>query len=230
MGAFGWKSTFPIRLGGGGHNSVEDIYESLKANVGDALSTEDETAHDAELKAIARLLSIGDRALERYQRQADFRKVSQLLDRWEDVLAIRSSVNDSLVERRNRVAARLRTNFNATAEGVSRVAAASFYPWTTDVHYTPLSDAVLYWPGGTTLSGYPWYSTVCHFSVEYRRPQGSSEADVSARRDACEASLDEYVPAWATFDMSETQTTGDNANEYGFYLDQPNLDKSCFRV
>jgi len=230
MGSFGWKSPFPLRLGGSGHASVENLYNSIRANTGTALSDEEDTATVAEDKAFARALHHADMAIERYREQSDPRNFTQILERWEAILGlgVSSTMTDS--DRRSQVAARLLANTAATSEGVNKIALQSFYPWQAWSVLTDLSSAVLCWPGGTTLTGYPWYSTIANVCIEYVRPAAATQDEVDTRRSACAASLEEWLPAWATYTLSETQSAGAHALSFGFYLDQPNLDVSAFGV
>lgn len=225
MGTFGWQSPFPLRLGGNAHKSVQDAYESINSNIGTALSTEDMSATDAENKAFARALGSADRAIERFANQSNPAKLTNMLERWESILVLRPSVNDTPYSRRHRVAACLLSNYNAGIDGLSRIAGESFAPWKTRLQFTSIEDAQVYWPGGTPNATYPWYSTAARIVVEFIRPKNSSDAERDLRVDACKAVLDEYAAAWATFDTSETAADVDS---YGFTLDYPNLDVSCF--
>lgn len=222
----GWKTPWPIRFGGTAHEPVEDAYLSLRANIGDALSDEEDSATDAETQAQARLIAGADARLQSFVEQSDPRALSSMLARWEAILGIQPSRNDSDATRRQRVSARLLTNYTASTEGIDRIARESFYPWKAKVHYTDADQATKYWPGGTSHPTYDWYSTVARIVVEYYKPAYASKAAVDKRVAACTKALDEFAPAWTIFEMSQTQTTGTNANLLGFYLDQPNLDVS----
>jgi len=228
MGLFGWKAPFPCRLGGNAHVNVDASYEAIRANLGDAFAEDENTAEDADTKAGARALGGAAAALEAFVAQVDPRALSTMLPRWEAILGLRASINDTDTERRNRVSARLLANFSGDVDGISRIAAESFYPWTTNLRFNTLSGAVMYWPGGNTLAGYPWYSTVCMIVVEYVRPAFANDDAVAMRRTACLSALDEYAPAWATFTVSESQSVGPNALKQGFFLNQPNIGVSSF--
>jgi hypothetical protein len=226
MSTGGWKTPFPIRFGGRAHESVEDAYESLRANVGDAMTDDDDSASDAEIQATARLLSHADSYLEAFANQSDPRALSSLLSRWETILAVQPSVNDSNATRRARVASRLLTAYTASSEGIDAIAREAFYPWRTRAHYLDASDAVMYWPGGNSHPDYDWYSTTAYILVEYELPTGASAESAASRWAVCKRALDEFAPAWTTFDYTETQSTGTYAGVLGFYLGQPNLDVS----
>lgn len=226
MGHGGWKTPFSVRFGGSAHEAVEENYNRIRANNGDAFADEEDSAIDAETQAQARLLARIDAKLRNYVEQSDPRALSTLLSRWEAVLGIQPSRNDSDSERRARVASRLLTTYSATTDGIDSLARAAFYPWTTRVHYTDADDAVMYWPGGNSHPDYDWYSTVAHIVIEYVKPAYASRDAAEARWALCLKALDEFAPAWTTFDFTETQPTGTFAGVIGFYLDQPNLDVS----
>lgn len=228
MGSFGWKSPFPIRLGGDGHKSVEAIYSNLRADLGTAITSEEDSASVAEDKAAARVLAHADRAIDRYRAQSDPRKYTQLLERWEAILGLGVSSTMSDEARRSQIAGRLLANTAATSEGVNKIAIQTFYPWRAWAVLTDLASATSYWPGGTPSSEFPWYSTICNVCIEYIRPAAATDDEVETRRAACIAALDEWLPAWDTYTLSETASIGPNALTFGFFLDQPNLDRSAF--
>jgi hypothetical protein len=228
MGTFGWKSPFPLRFGGDGHKAVEDAYTAIRANLGDGMTDDESSATMAEIKAAARALAIADRAIDRYVSQGDPSKLTQTLERWESILAITPSVNDSPAARRRAVSARLTSNFSGTAIDLSRLAAEAFAPWDTQLRFNTLAEAIAFWPGGTPNVLLPWYSTVCLICVEYFRPAYASDADCESRRAACMSALEEHAPAWSILTITQTPTTGPLANLLGFYLDTPNLNVTVF--
>lgn len=226
MATGGWKTPFPIRFGGSAHEPVENAYTSLRSNLGSAFSGDEDSAVDTETQAQARLISFVDAFLCTFVEQSDPMALTTMLERWENILNLGHSRSDSDTKRRKKVASRL-TGFNdGTTEGIIRIADAAFSPWRVRAHYTNAEDAVMYWPGGTSHPDFDWYSTIAHLVVEYTKPDYASRDEANLRSAVCLRALDEFAPAWATFDVTETQASGPFAELVGFYLDQPNLDLS----
>ncbi len=220
--AFGtWRCPFPRPFGGNSVSRVSRIHDALISNVGDAMTTEQGTIAGGELVASARLLSLADRAIDRRVRQGqDPRKCSDpLLARWESILGIGASVNDSDNARRARVAARLLTNYGAGAGELSRIAATAFGSWTTAIHYNDATSAAMLWPGSTPSVPGSWYSTVALITVEYIRPMAATDDEARAKCGACADAFNEFLPAWTTFFFSETYS----GDAYGFLVETSRL-------
>lgn len=224
-----WRAPFPLRFGGGSHKRVSHAFDTIRANVGTSLSSDMESANVAEDIAAARLLTRGGTIVDVRIAQYYPRKLTWALERWEAILGITSGANDTDQVRRSRIASRMLGNYTSTSAALSRIAAEAFYPWRTAVHYVgrqqfPGNSQWVKWPpNGNT---YEWSSPIASFSIEYVRPAGASDSDVHTRLNAAYAAFDEHVAAWATFTFSETQEGGTNANLFGFYCDQPNLDRA----
>jgi hypothetical protein len=229
MGSFGWKSPFPLRFGGGAHEAAENAYYSMTRVIGDAWTSDTDSVADAENVAAARLFMHVSRGIERYRYQADLGLCTNMLERWETFLCVVPDDGASLHERRLAVKSRVGVYYSARTVDLSRLAQSSFPGWSIDLHFNDADSAVSYWPGGSTHPDFTWYSTICHICVEYTRPTWAPDATVDRRRAACIAALDDYAPAWCTYELSETQGYGDNAGLFGFFLNQPNIGVSVLR-
>jgi hypothetical protein len=199
-----WRSTLPLRLGGGSTKRITQIYNGLRANSGDAFSTDEESVAAYEDKATARLLSIADRAIDRRVQQGqDPRKLSGMrLERWEDFLGLVVPSTDSSQARRRRVASRLLDDTGGMHSSASSIAANAFAPWTTQIYTRDLTLANAYWPG----NGYPdqFASDIAGIVCAFVRPVTATDDDVQQRIDVCTAAFDERLPAWCTFEFGET--------------------------
>jgi len=222
----GWKCPGAIRGGATAHERVEQVYASIKRNLGTALSTEDSALNMIEVKAAARAIALMDRAIDRRLANGDARTMSAVMvARWEAILGINPPSSQSLWDQRRVLAARLTEQYSNSGGAIARIATEAFDPWTIHVHYTTTAGAVVYWPGdGSSTTDLFWYSTLAHFAVEYVRPASASQTDVDQRKASCFEALDGYVADWVTWDFSETPAYGATALLNGFYLDRPNLD------
>ena len=224
MSVGSWTS--PLFGVGGGHDERgKTIYQALKSELGDgALSDSTSSAVEADTIATTRLLMRADAWIRRRLNQWYPETMGYMLDRWEAILGIVPRRGDTRAQRILRIAPRMCVGRGALSGAISQIAISSFSPWATNVRYMPLALATASWPGGTPSAPTSWTSDVAHIVVEYIRPAGATDDDAQSRRDACYAALDDALPAWATFDMSETQ----EGYSFGFTLDLPNLDVSVF--
>lgn len=219
---------FPFRLGGGDPTGREsEIFMSIRDNFGDALSSDSSAANVAEDTAASRCLLIADRLVERWRYQrSPYEMGDEFLSRWQSITGV-AVTDQQYGDRVRQTLLALFAAFGDNDNSIAAVAEQAFYPWRVVVHYTTRDGAVVYWPAGAVTDDTFWYSTIAHVCVEYVRPSNASDEDVKARRVACEDVLDLYCAAWTTFSLSETQSYGANGGEFGFFLDQPNLDVSC---
>lgn len=201
---FSFRDPFPFRFGRKPCSDYDGLEAVVKANLGDALSQDDMTTTDADIRATTLMMLGAKRANDRRVTQGiDPRTLTDpLLSRWEAILLIRCSKYEPIHLRRARVAARLMAHYDATSGSISAIVEQAFSPWTYQIRYSPLATAVLSWPGNGAASD--WYSTVAEFSVEYIRPVGATDSECSLRRNSCMAALDEVCPAWVIFNFHET--------------------------
>lgn len=205
---FTFRDPFPFSLGPNCTDDYDRLETVYKANLGDALSTEDMTTADAKMRATC-LMFLGVKRANRRRitQQQDPRTLTDpLLARYEAILAIQRPANEAIHLRRARVAARLLAHYDATSGSLSTIVTEAFAPWTAVIHYTPIANAVTNWPGGTPPwnDANAWYSTVALICVEYIKPYAGTDAEAKTKREACLASLDEVCPAWVRFGFHET--------------------------
>lgn len=222
--AFGtWRSPFPRSFGASSTKRIDGIYDAIVENLGDALTHEETSINAADDIAAARLLSVADRAIDRRVTMVTDPRLArgETLQRWEDILGIAASVKLTEAQRATNCATRLIQLNDAGSGGIDAIAAVAFDPWEVESHYNTLSTAVAYWPG----NGYStsWTSTLANVCVEYVRPATATDADVEWRRAACSVALDDILPAWATFTLSETP----EGYDFGFHCDVSRLDYTC---
>lgn len=224
--AFGtWRSPFPRRFGGGSTKRMTEIFDTIQENLGDAFAHEQTSINAADDIAAARLLWCADRAIDRrIMMTTDPRRArGPMLQKWEDVLGIVPSETQTEAQRATTAAARLIQLNDAGSGGVDAIAAVAFDPWTVEAHYNTLATAISHWPGGSPAEPTEWTSTIANVCIEYIRPAAATDADVDWRVSACSSALDEILPAWTTFTLSETPDGG----TFGFYCDVSRLDYTC---
>lgn len=224
---FSFRDPFPFSLGPNCTDDYDRLETVYKANLGDALSTDDLTTADAKMRATCLMFLGVKRANQRrvVQGQDPRALTDPLLARWEAVFKIQRPANEPIHLRRARVAARLLAYFDATSGSLNKIVSEAFAPWTAVIHYTPLADAVTNWPGGTPPwdDSTAWYSTVALICVEYIKPTAGSDDEAKTKREACRAALDEVTPAWLVFGFHETP----QALDYHFYIGVSPMDMTA---
>lgn len=225
-----WQSPLPMRLGGASHERGQRIYDEIRANIPALFSNEDGKINTADDIAAARLIAAADRFIDRRLVQVDpMKRSSEMVERWESILAITPGYKATWYDRRRAIAAREARNAQVSRGNIDAAVANAFAPWTTHLHFTDKADAVVYWPGdGSATVDLFWYSTVAHVVVEYIVSATATQVEIDRRVNDARDALDELLPAWATFDFSQTPSYGVNALLYGFFFDQPNFDVAVF--
>ena len=233
-----WRAPLPLRVGGGGHRTVTQVYDKINASIGTAIAHEDGTYQDMQTKAEARAVALIHRATDRRFNQADPTKLSTLLERWETILKIVPGPDDTQWTRRRRVAARLRRDNSALPAGILSLCEQAFSPWAVTIETVAKESTGvrLTWTGTTPASTAAitatnfWTSNIGHFVVQYFRPASATEEDVTTRRSACLDALYEFAAVWTTFSLTETPAYGPvgSANVMGFFLDRPNIGRTVF--
>jgi len=197
MGTFGGYSPFGLHLGGGGHESVEGIYQTIRANTGDSFDGTTGAVNVYDDIAAARLLSYADACVDRYLAEADPRNLTSMLSRWETILGIDPPESDTEQKRRTRVASRLLTHQSGDSVGLGYLVETVFAPWPTNIKYTQFSAATFLWPG--TANPTWWYSTLMQVTVEYQAPDYATATAATEKVDKAYAALDDHLPAYCTF-------------------------------
>ena len=185
MGSFGWKTPFPLKLGGGRATLIDGFYRSMQSSRVAALSGREGTEVDIENKTGARMLAIAWRDTARRVAQRDPLKLSLAqrytkdpetgitslvspLERWEEILGIHGLPDATPEARRRAVRAKFVSYTSTALEQVSLAMAEVFGPWfkgvfesdITDVHYAgkvPPGNVHAYWANGsfTFSADYP---------------------------------------------------------------------------
>lgn len=214
---------FPEKFGAekGVHN-VEILLEALLEADGTALAKDVDSYVWAERMAEARVLSYLWKLNRRLANQWDPRRMTDFLPRWERILGIVPNKDDTEVERRAKVGAKLASY---GAEPINQVVVDTLIQVLGDVfgsivHSTSATangfvPGGVNVPGGANLPDGDWYSTIAYLAIETFQGDLTNATFREKFGDVYEF-LDDLVPAWVTFAPFK-----DGPNGAGFYLDQP---------
>lgn len=216
------------------------VFESIAAARGSAYDQTPTSTVGVENMAFARAITIdGYQRNQKLANEFDPRKCTAagLMPRWERIFGLAPLATDTEPTRRARLAAAwLRLVSGNWVQAVNDALAGALGALFVKLTFLTPSTALTYWPGGATLAGFPWYSTLCNVGVQltipvgYSNPDGSPNARWWATTGGVGTALDPMLPAWVTFQWYITSIV-QNPGHIGFYLDDPaNLDGEIFDV
>lgn len=202
MSVGAWSS--PLFGVGGGHDDrAETILAALLSELGDgAQAKEDGSQVHAEMVPIARALASADSVIDLRVNQWFPEAMTIMVERWEAILGIVASTNDSLLTRQSRIGSRLLGWYNAQAGSISAIVDSAFGSWDTNLIFSDATTAVMHWPN--TAEPTEWYSTVANVVIEFIRPVGATDEEVDSRINVLSDALEESLPAWAKYTITET--------------------------
>jgi len=183
---------------GGGNRRLQRIIESLNAQRGTAYNTDVTSTVYIDNAAAARGIDAAWATNARVAAICDPYR-TPLLERWEKILALPSTGTES--ERRARFAELLSRHGKEPTESALVVAiSAALGPVFVALEHIPLTDALVYWPGGTPNADFPWMSTVAHLLVHVEASPGMSEGQFYDAVGGLFQLMDARVTAWDTSD------------------------------
>lgn len=239
---FGGYHPYPRRFGGG-RTRLETIHESINASRGTAYSKDRSSVVWVENMAIARALAAAWSTNQRLANQTDPRRMTDMLGRWERILAIPVPASATEADRRAEVLARFERIGKASVH--SRIYSecvrvlGSFF---VAVEYIDIANANVVSPdasypwGHQAPAPYVWYSTVAHILIKMTQPAGYTDADFWAKAAAITPVMDDLLPVEVTWDWYRCPRVGAGIEVVGgpscagWYLDEPNLDILVFDV
>ena len=223
---FGGLHPSPYSMGGGSP-SLEQILDSLAAQIGPAYDTAEGGIVYVELMAEARAIHAIWKQNERLGNQWIGAKMTDFLPRWEKIYRIAPRPTATLPERRARVTIAQARAGRCDSEklyevcqtilGDAFVSIVNLSSATANV-YTPTG-----WPMGSHSAAIDWLSTVAHVAVKVAQPSTMDDGDFYDRCGDLVSELDLILPAWVTFDWFREGPSG-----AGFFLDETNLDNEAF--
>ncbi len=181
-----WKAPLPLRLGGGGTRDVDAAYKMIRANRPEILRVDQGSTSmvEVENKAMARLASVGWRAIRRRVNQwnpdrlnSAVRPVSNPetgavedlspLERWERILGVPPRYGSSLAERRANVKAKFISTTSNARGAIEEAMQGVFGSWYTDILRGTVNDVDYSGksPAGTRVA--KWLDNVFVFNADY---------------------------------------------------------------
>lgn len=220
----------PFRFGASRHSVEETILNALNQGDGTALTTEQASYNYADNFAVARAIADLWSANRRLSHQWDPQRMTDFLGRWEKILALSPAATDTPTDRRAAVAAKLAmVGQPATSQVVRdlllKIIASIFVTIANASSATATASAPggLTIPGGVTLPDGPWSSSIAFVGIQVQQPANVSTQQFYTLAGKVFQYLDGLLPAWVDFGWFRQ-----GPNDYGFYLDELNLDNEGF--
>lgn len=201
MPAFGGYGGFPLEFGGE-ESALEVEHEALLDALSPGWDVED-PVHAAEVFGYATALTIAWAVNRRLASQGLAMSMLENLPVWEEVLRLRPSPTTPDIERRRRVAGRLRVFAKNALGDIHDACERVLGPRFVGLHVTTPATAISYWPGvNPGPPGLEWSSSRVRLGVEVTRA-GTDDDDYNADRAELATLLDSFVPSWMTFAIGE---------------------------
>lgn len=206
----GRYSSGPFRSGKT-RDSISDLAISdMLADLGSSYSDDSTSTVVAELiqyaKAIEILFRSNNKLGNLYQPQ---RLTSEVIERWSKALNVRFKANASIEDKKAAIAAKLAViGTSATYQGVSdllRTIAPNTFQGITNTDWKHAHSSVT---GGVDVGGgvyiptdaIGYWSSVHHVAVKLAQPASMNDTDFYAEAYNIRNFLDDFLPAWTTFD------------------------------
>jgi uncharacterized protein YmfQ (DUF2313 family) len=198
---------FPLKFGG-----PDNLHDAEHQALLDALAPGWDTGSDTELyaetRADALLLTAIWRVNHRVANQWLPLRATDMLEDWERATSTRPADGDTLVDRRRRLAARLRVIANNAItdleEAASTALGANFVALTTAAP----ADEIVYWPGiNPGPPGYEWCTNRAIIAIHMNRI-GLGDLDFQKKRAWLVEVLDHMRPAWLAYTVGEGTGVG----------------------
>lgn len=221
MGAFSVLG----RSGEEKNSFLELTLVSLNDSRGDAILSEPGTVAWVENMAMARVIFQALSAVQRLANQFDPTKMNAYLERWEAILRITPSPDDTHNDRRRNVGTKIGLiGQSALVQTVQDILAATIPSLFVELIRTPSSKAHASWPqfepvsnggligrqnlgslpptvieGGNTIGAGPWYSSVSDLRIRVTQPLVMDDVDFYRSVNDFKPFLYDFIPAYTTF-------------------------------
>lgn len=219
---------------GGGVPRLERILKALNQARGTAYNTDSDSNVYVENMALARAINETWDVNQRLANIWDPNRLTDMLERWEKILAIPRLPDDADATRRAKVAAHLaRFGKAANRARLLELLEAELGAVFVALYYIDTDDAVVQWPANGWTDQF--FSSVAHILVKVEKPSGYTEGDFYAAVAKINPLLDGVLPSWVTWDWyrngsSHTGTWSTDTGA-GFWLDDDyNLDNQIFDI
>ena len=242
MAGLGGFNPAPFKFGEAASTDLDAIQNAFADTQGTSLARERGSVAWVENHATARVLYALYGLAYRLANVNDPARMTNTLPRWEKILNIAPLDSDTIVERRNRVTAKLSllgkgTTLQVVEDYLTLVLGSMF----VGLKFSDPTEATTYVPGGGAVPGggpafldgdladpriSPYASSLGYVAILLQRPENMTVELFYERAGRIYEDMNNLLGAWMDFDWVQ-----DGPNGAGFYLDQDyNLDNQRFDV
>lgn len=203
---FGLYGIFPFDLGAGdpdveGGSILEAEHHALLTELAPGFDTADDLELFQETYADAIAVTIIWAINQRLRSWLIPEKMLESLPVWEESTGLRPSSSDSDVERRQRVAGKLRGLVNNALGDIEQAAREVLGDNFEELVLVDPANVVAYWPGvNPGPPGFEWSTNRVILGVKIDKT-GLTDAGFIQKRQALFDQLDSMTPAWMTFQI-----------------------------
>ena len=242
MAGLGGFNPAPFKFGEAASTDLDAIQNAFADTQGTSLARERGSVAWVENHATARVLYALYGLAYRLANVNDPARMTNTLPRWEKILNIAPLDSDTIVERRNRVTAKLSllgkgTTLQVVEDYLTLVLGSMF----VGLKFSDPTEATTYVPGGGAVPGggpafldgdladpriSPYASSLGYVAILLQRPENMTVELFYERAGRIYEDMNNLLGAWMDFDWVQ-----DGPNGAGFYLDEDyNLDNQRFDV
>lgn len=198
MAVYG-RNPYPRRYGGG-QRTFEIEHQAMLDRLAPGWDVSEDAAIYAEVYAQALMVSVAWAINNRLRRALiPAGMLRTTVESWEGAMRLRPNSTDSLVARRNAIAARLLGIAGNTILDIEAAASRLLGPRFVELRTIAEADTTTYWPGiNPGPPGWEWASNRCTFAIVIA-PVNDTDAERARVIGQLFVELESIAPAWMTF-------------------------------
>lgn len=222
MPSFGGYGPFPLTLGGGDH-PVKTYHRGLLEAYEGVFNTEEGSLTELEAYAEASVLAHVPEATGRLEGGRIPTRMTTSLPKWEEACHTLPSTAQTIQERQNAVAAKLRGLGPNAEPDIADACEALLGAHFVEIHYVDSTEEITYYPGvNPGPPGQEWATNIRHVFVQVQK-LGLPDSDFTVLMGRLTRMLADFLPS----DMKGDWFIYDSAGGVdGFYLDVSRLDET----
>lgn len=198
----------PLRCGDPNRKDYLNLIDTLTQSRGDAISDDPDAIVGAEIRAQALIIYYLWCLNNKFANQLNPNTMSDYLERWEVIMGLRALPTDTVQDRRNRIAAKMKLiSKTPNSQNVIDLLTSALGSVFLTIINTVAASAQAGFPSGTSITGgitnitnTTWFSTVNNLFIEVQKPSYMASNQFYATVNQIYTLLQNFLPAYMGFD------------------------------